>query len=84
MCDYSLQGLPHRLAVSGEQLVIHRFSTGSLGMASPYDVAAAKRPKSQAGEPRRWWAAALWCFFNPQMELDRVPAVCIPRGLACG
>jgi hypothetical protein len=35
MCDYSLAGLPSRLAVEGEQLVVHRFPTGTLGMASP-------------------------------------------------
>ena len=35
MCDYSLAGIPNRLAVEGEQLVVHRFSTGSLGLASP-------------------------------------------------
>jgi hypothetical protein len=28
MCDYSLEGLPNRLAVRGEQLVTHRFVTG--------------------------------------------------------
>jgi len=35
MCDYSLAGISKRLAVEGEQLVVHRFSTGSLGLASP-------------------------------------------------
>ena len=35
MCDYSLAGISNRLAVEGEQLVVHRFSTGSLGLASP-------------------------------------------------
>jgi hypothetical protein len=34
MCDYSLAGVPSRLAVEGEQLVVHRFSA-SLGLASP-------------------------------------------------
>ena len=34
MCDYSLAGVPTRLAVEGEQLVVHRFSA-SLGLASP-------------------------------------------------
>ena len=34
MCDYSLAGVPNRLAVEGEQLVVHRFSTGSVGLAS--------------------------------------------------
>ena len=35
MCDYSLAGLPSRLALEGERLVVHRFPTGSLGLASP-------------------------------------------------
>jgi hypothetical protein len=32
MCDYSLAGVPNRLAVEGEQLVVHRFPTGSVGL----------------------------------------------------
>ena len=36
MCDYSLACFPNRLAVEGEQLVVHRFPTGALGLASPY------------------------------------------------
>ena len=35
MCDYSLAEIPSRLAIEGEQLVVHRFPTGSLGLASP-------------------------------------------------
>lgn len=35
MCDYSLVCFPNRLAVEGEQLVVHRFPTGALGLASP-------------------------------------------------
>jgi hypothetical protein len=34
MCDYSLAGVPNRLAVEGEELVVHRFQTGALGLAS--------------------------------------------------
>src|SRR5437016_2280107 len=34
MCDYSLAGFPNRLAVEGEQLVVHRFMTGAMGLAS--------------------------------------------------
>jgi hypothetical protein len=45
MCDYSLAGLPSRLAVEGEQLVVHRFPTGTLGLASP------------CASPSRWWSA---------------------------
>ncbi len=38
MCDYSLMGLPTRLAAEGEDLVVHRFSTGTIGLASPLDL----------------------------------------------
>jgi len=34
MCDYSLAHFPNRLAVEGEQLVVHRFKTGTLGLAA--------------------------------------------------
>lgn len=32
MCDYSLAHIPNRLAVEGEQLVVHRFETHTLGL----------------------------------------------------
>ena len=35
MCDYSLAGIPNRLAAEGEELVVSRFRTGSIGLASP-------------------------------------------------
>ena len=34
MCDYSLAGVPNRLAEEGEKLVACRFSTGSIGLTS--------------------------------------------------
>jgi hypothetical protein len=37
MCDYSLGGLPNRLAVDGEELIVHRFPTHSIGLASAAD-----------------------------------------------
>src|SRR5712691_7674061 len=33
MCDYSLAHFPNRLAVEGEQLVVYRFATYTLGLA---------------------------------------------------
>ena len=33
MCDYSLAHFPNRLAEEGEQLVVHRFATWTLGLA---------------------------------------------------
>ena len=34
MCDYSLAGVPNRLAVEGERLVACCFSTGSMGLTA--------------------------------------------------
>ena len=79
MCDYSLQGVPNRLAVEGEELITYRFPTGSVGLATPTDIAAAKRPKPHEGCRRSWWSA-LKHWLDPQIELDRVPAVCLPPG----
>ena len=41
MCDYSLYSLRNRLASEREQLVVHRFQTGSVGLASPSDLMTA-------------------------------------------
>ena len=35
MCDYSLHSINNRLAVEGEDLVVHRFITGSIGLTEP-------------------------------------------------
>lgn len=74
MCDYSLMGVPNRLAQEGERLVIHRFPTGSLGLASPNDVCQAARPRS--GRKTFW--RSLREFFDPPVTAVR--AVCIPPG----
>ncbi len=75
MCDYSLMAVPNRLAHEGEELVAHRFPTGSLGLASPADVMrAACAPPAH----RSFWTN-LKEFFNPPKH-DPVPAVCIPPG----
>jgi hypothetical protein len=78
MCDYSLMSVQNRLAREGEQLVVHRFPTGSLGLASPADL----DPLAEApcGQPRTFWTAVKK-FFSPP-HLRSVPAVCVPPG-AC-
>ena len=73
MCDYSLLAVPNRLAREGEQLVTHRFPTGSLGLASAIDLNC-----ESSAEARTWWTAVKE-FFNP-LELGSVTAVCIPPG----
>jgi len=75
MCDYSLMCVPNRLAQEGEDLVAHRFPTGSLGLASPADL---KRVATPPVAQRSWWNAVKE-FFNPA-HVPPVPAVCIPPG----
>ena len=66
MCDYSLTGLRTRLAVEGEELVLYRFPTGSIGLTSASEVAAHKNEFHR-----------LQHLFDPR----EVPcAVCIPPG----
>jgi hypothetical protein len=75
MCDYSLMGLPNRLAVKEEELVVHRFPTGSLGLAAPSDLAPSG---SSMGRPKSFWATVK-SFLNPPAPAS-VRAVCIPPG----
>lgn len=76
MCDYSLMAVPNRLAREGEDLVAHRFPTGSLGLASPADLKRAMDPPALAR--KNFWRAVVE-FFNPPKS-EPVPAVCIPPG----
>ena len=76
MCDYSLMAVPNRLAREGEELVAHRFPTGSLGLASPADMKRASHPVRAA---RRTFWCVLKEFFDPPHTVA-VPAVCIPPG----
>ena len=41
MCDYSLEMYRSRPAVAGEQYVLHRFRSGSLGFVDPADCSTA-------------------------------------------
>jgi hypothetical protein len=76
MCDYSLMAVPNRLAQEGEDLVAHRFPTGSLGLASPADLKRLADPPAPAR--KGFWRLAKE-FFNPP-KTEPVPAVCIPPG----
>jgi hypothetical protein len=76
MCDYSLMAVPNRLAREGEELVMHRFPTGSLGLASPDDVRLASEPRAPA--PQTVWQKVR-AFFDPPAA-QAVCAVCIPPG----
>ncbi len=77
MCDYSLNHFPNRLAQEGEMLVVHRFPSTTLGLASPVDFqvsAGAKSDRSRSG----FWAKVRGFFILPEVKI--VPAVCVPPG----
>jgi hypothetical protein len=72
MCDYSLRMVRSRLAVEGEELVAHKFQSGSVGLVSCSDFHTwlDQRPKGF------WQRLKSW--FSMNEELARV--VCIPPG----
>jgi hypothetical protein len=81
MCDYSLHTYPNRLATDGEDLVIHRFGAGSLGLASPADLEHVVSA-SKIAHGTLWCRAKAW-FQGRNLTWEaekRVPAVCIPPG----
>ena len=76
MCDYSLHLFPNRLANQGEELVVHRFGGGSIGLASPADL----NPVIKARTSKGWSWKGLLNSFRAMREPARVPAVCVPPG----
>lgn len=75
MCDYSLMAVSNRLGQEGEELVVHRFYTGSLGLASAAEL---NRPASSIVTKKTFWALVKEFFSLP--PVDTVCAVCIPPG----
>lgn len=84
MCDYSLHSIKNRLANEGEQLCIHRFQTGSKGMASLSEIEALKGPSAPLTLTNVWAQFRNW--LNEAAQSDHSPtdrqlhAVCIPPG----
>jgi hypothetical protein len=68
--------IPNRLAVSGEELIVHRFEVESVGLASASDL----RRRQECSNARRhgFWSR-LKEFLNP-LDIHSIPAVCIPPG----
>ena len=75
MCDYSLMAVSNRLAQEGEDLVVHRFYMGSLGLASRAEL---NRAASSIVTKKTFWALVKEFFSLP--PVDTVCAVCIPPG----
>lgn len=76
MCDYSLYTVQNRLAQQGEELVLHRFATGTLGFTSVPDLLEAER-QIRVG-PDTFWATVKQWFLG--LGATSVPAVCVPPG----
>lgn len=73
---YSLMAIPNRLAVSGDELVVHRFEAGSVGLASAFDLR--RRQECRKIQYHGFWPT-IKAFFNPP-DAQSIPAVCIPPG----
>jgi hypothetical protein len=77
MCDYSLYQNRNRLALGGETLVVYRFPSSTLGLASPADLQVIADEKANRRGPRFWLAIA--DFFSAPTG-EKVTAVCVPPG----
>src|SRR5579864_2664891 len=76
MCDYSLMAITNRLAVPGEELITHRFETGSIGLASVLDLRRIQ--KCRKPHFRGVWPT-IKAFFSPS-DSRSISAVWIPPG----
>jgi hypothetical protein len=75
MCDYSLHGLPNRLAREGEDLVAHRFCTGAIGLTAPDELGRHMNYKTRR---KGFWVAIKEALLPP--AVPDTPAVCVPPG----
>lgn len=73
MCDYSLMMVPNRLVMEGEELVAHRFRSGTTGFVSCSDFAIWRAER----QPKDLWRRVKAWFASPD---DPTPVVCIPPG----
>jgi len=76
MCDYSLGGVPNRLAAEGDELIVHRFPTSSMGLAP------AAQLRTETGVTT--CDQSLWRRIESFLALPRfcpgIEAVCVPPG----
>jgi hypothetical protein len=72
MCDYSLMGVPNRLAKEGEDLILHQFPTGTRGFT----------PCAPGAEASSNWRNTARVFLKALLGVPeaRKVAVCIPPG----
>ena len=76
MCDYSLYTIQNRLAEEGEELVLRKFETGTLGFASVSDLVRLEPTiKTKTGG---FWSTVKDCI--SRQRPPQFPAICIPPG----
>jgi hypothetical protein len=74
MCDYSLYTVKNRLACEADDLVLHRFDTGSLGFCAAAEL---QQEMDRSALARGWSSFLRWLF--PQKRCG-MTAVCVPPG----
>jgi hypothetical protein len=74
MCDYSLYTVKNRLACESDDLVLHRFDTGSLGFCAADEL---QQDMNRSALARGWSSFVSWLF--PRKRCG-VTAVCVPPG----
>jgi len=80
MCDYSLHVFPNRLAVDGEELLVHRFGGISIGLAARADVEEMNRRRREEASGRWSWARIERWFQAQRGTEHQICAVCVPPG----
>src|SRR5689334_16474427 len=76
MCDYSLYTIPNRLAEEGEELVLRKFETGTLGFAPLSDLISLE--STTTTKTGGFWSM-LKDFVSPPRP-PKLTAVCIAPG----
>ena len=76
MCDYSLYSNKTRLAEEGEELILHKFRTGTLGFASAAELFRSEI--AMRAKPEMFWATLKEFFIGRAMH--QCTAICIPPG----
>jgi hypothetical protein len=74
MCDYSLYTVNNRLACESDDLVLHRFDTGSLGFCAQAEL---EKELSRGAFARGWSSFLRWLYPRKKCGLT---AVCVPPG----
>ena len=83
MCDYSLNEFPNRLAKEGENLILCRFPTGSMGFTSlpEYERQEAwvKNELEKSGDVASWFGGMIRRW-KARKGCTPLTAVCLPPG----